>query len=237
METLRAIRTRRSIRKWKDKPVPDRLIRKILEAGRWGPSAHNLCLTRYVVIRDPETIAFIAGIAKEGHSARVANWTHEDVVADMETLPRHLRQAPNVVERRYGDFYDHLNKARVIIAVCADTRNPLRDAEKLGYKGGKAPFQLFDALLSAENMLLAIHDLGLGGLIHVRALVHGREKIARRLNIPKHWMLHALIPFGWPDERSVVQKPPLEEIVYYEAYPNRDNPDTKGTTRGPRRTR
>jgi nitroreductase len=44
---------RRSIRDWVDKPVPDELIEKILEAGRAAPIGCNLDEVRFVVIRDP----------------------------------------------------------------------------------------------------------------------------------------------------------------------------------------
>ena len=44
---------RRSTRDWvADKEVPDRMINKILEAGRAAPTGCNLCPVRFVVIRD-----------------------------------------------------------------------------------------------------------------------------------------------------------------------------------------
>ena len=41
MEVLEAIKTRRSIRRYKPDPVPKEALEKILEAGRWAPSASN----------------------------------------------------------------------------------------------------------------------------------------------------------------------------------------------------
>ena len=38
METLECIRTRRSIRKYKEDPIPNELLEKILEAGMWAPT-------------------------------------------------------------------------------------------------------------------------------------------------------------------------------------------------------
>lgn len=40
-ELLEALRARRSIRQFKDKPIPDDIIKKIIEAGRWTPTAKN----------------------------------------------------------------------------------------------------------------------------------------------------------------------------------------------------
>jgi hypothetical protein len=45
---------RRSIRQFKDKPVPDEMIRRILLAGLYAPHGCNVGCTRYLVLRDPE---------------------------------------------------------------------------------------------------------------------------------------------------------------------------------------
>jgi len=45
---------RRSIRDWLDKPVPDEMIEKILEAGRAAPTSCNLGQVRFVVLKDHE---------------------------------------------------------------------------------------------------------------------------------------------------------------------------------------
>jgi nitroreductase len=48
------IYTRCSIRDWLPKPVPDWMIKQILEAGRAAPIGCNLDEVRFVVIKDPE---------------------------------------------------------------------------------------------------------------------------------------------------------------------------------------
>lgn len=45
-----AIRGRRSIRKYTDKPVPMQLVREVLEAGTWAPSAKNGQQWRFIVL-------------------------------------------------------------------------------------------------------------------------------------------------------------------------------------------
>jgi len=52
MEVLEAIRARRSIRKYDRRPVPEESIKKILEAGRWAPSANNAQPWNFIVLRD-----------------------------------------------------------------------------------------------------------------------------------------------------------------------------------------
>jgi nitroreductase len=45
---------RRSIRQFKDKPIPEEMIRKILYAGLMAPHGCNVCATRFIVLRDAE---------------------------------------------------------------------------------------------------------------------------------------------------------------------------------------
>ena len=50
----RLIYGRKSIRQFKDKPVPDELIKRILQAGLYAPHGCNVGCTRFLVLRDPE---------------------------------------------------------------------------------------------------------------------------------------------------------------------------------------
>jgi nitroreductase len=70
MEVLEAIRTRRSIRKFKDQDVSDELIEKILTAGIWAPSGMDNQPWRFAVIRDKKMKSEIAKLT-----------IHTDIVA------------------------------------------------------------------------------------------------------------------------------------------------------------
>lgn len=52
MDVFEAIMTRRSIRRFEPRPVPDDLIMKVLEAGIWAPSGMNNQPWRFIVIKD-----------------------------------------------------------------------------------------------------------------------------------------------------------------------------------------
>jgi len=45
---------RRSFRQFKNAPVPDELIHKILKASLWAPQGCNVGTTRFIVLRDPD---------------------------------------------------------------------------------------------------------------------------------------------------------------------------------------
>ncbi len=54
VDVMEAIRTRRSIRKYKPDPVPEDVLREVLEAARLAPSAGNRQPWLFVVVRDPQ---------------------------------------------------------------------------------------------------------------------------------------------------------------------------------------
>ena len=60
MDLTEAINKRRSIRSYKDKPVEEKKLREVLEAGRIAPSASNLQDWKFIVIKNKETIKKLA---------------------------------------------------------------------------------------------------------------------------------------------------------------------------------
>ena len=63
MDVFEAIRQRRSIRAYEDRPVEEDTLRKVLDAGRLAPSASNRQDWLFVVVRDPAMRAQVAKAA------------------------------------------------------------------------------------------------------------------------------------------------------------------------------
>jgi nitroreductase len=59
MDTSNAIRTRRSIRKYKPDPVPLEMIKKIVEAGQWAPTGGNRQYWKFISVNDPKIMKMI----------------------------------------------------------------------------------------------------------------------------------------------------------------------------------
>jgi nitroreductase len=64
MDVKEAIRTRRSVRSYEDRPVDDAKLAAVLEAGRLAPSAKNMQESRFVVVRDAATRQKLMAAAK-----------------------------------------------------------------------------------------------------------------------------------------------------------------------------
>lgn len=73
MDVIEAIKTRRSVRAWSNQNIPDDILQKILEAGRWSPSPLNSQPWHFIVIREKSTIEELCVNAKEGAYLKNSN--------------------------------------------------------------------------------------------------------------------------------------------------------------------
>lgn len=91
MEALECIKTRRSIRKFKEEPVSHETITRIMEAAAMAPSWKNTQISRYNIIEDRKILNEIA----------------ENCVLDFEYNQKTIKRAPQLVvvstiEKRCG---------------------------------------------------------------------------------------------------------------------------------------
>ena len=63
MTVMDAIRIRKSVRAYLDRPVEDEKLKAVLEAGRLAPSASNRQEWRFVIVREPEMRMRLAAVA------------------------------------------------------------------------------------------------------------------------------------------------------------------------------
>ena len=63
MAVYEAMKTRKSVRSFKRKDVPDDVLERLLEAARQAPSANNFQEWRFVAVRNPETRKTLAAAA------------------------------------------------------------------------------------------------------------------------------------------------------------------------------
>ncbi len=90
MDVSECIRTRRSIRKYKDKPVPWEIIVDVLQAGKYAPFAGNIFNVKFIVIKNENKRKAIAEASSQQY------W--------MQDAPIHIVVVgePEKAERYYG---------------------------------------------------------------------------------------------------------------------------------------
>ena len=64
MNVRDAIAARRSIRAYKEQPIEDDKLRRVLEAGRLAPSARNMQEWKFVVVRDKSVIQKMVDVCR-----------------------------------------------------------------------------------------------------------------------------------------------------------------------------
>jgi len=74
MEAMEAILSRRSIRRYSDKPVPEALIKELLEAAMSAPSASNEQPWEFVIIDDRRILDEIPKFHHYAHMLKEASW-------------------------------------------------------------------------------------------------------------------------------------------------------------------
>lgn len=99
MEVFEAIRERKSVRSYDERPVPSELLEKILEAGRIAPSASNVQPWHFIVVSDLQKRTALSGgkyakflkstpivIAGLGDREASPEWHVVDVTIAMENM-------------------------------------------------------------------------------------------------------------------------------------------------------
>ena len=192
------IQTTRAMRRLKPDPVPDELIRKILEAGVCAANGGNTQRWRFLVIKDAKIKKHVQVYYKKAF---------DEVVG-----PRYLSSTPppGVSRERYTRQHtaveyltDHFHEAPVWIVACLDegTATPTRSSGASIYP-------------AVQNMLLAARALGLGTTLTTRHLLHEKDAEAA-LGLPPGVHSYAILPIGYPMGRfGPVGRGPLADIVY-----------------------
>ena len=137
MDVFEAIKTRRSIRKYKPDPVSDEDLQKVLEAAHWAPSWANTQCWRFIVVRNPDVKAQVAGTLMKVQFS-------DDLIRNVAT--------------------DAITQAPVLIVACAQKgiAGYNRDGTPVT---DKDDWLLFDVALSIQNLTLAARALGMGTVI------------------------------------------------------------------------
>lgn len=64
MDSYRAVVTKRDTRSYADKPIPDEVLRRILQAGRMAGSSKNMQPVRLIVLRDKDLVREVASCGR-----------------------------------------------------------------------------------------------------------------------------------------------------------------------------
>jgi len=206
MDLFDAIQGRKSIRRFKETPVPDEDIKHILNAGRLAPSANNTQPWSFLVIKDREMLKKMAGAARE-------------MIDRMIPFAEDEKQAQRLAAYK-GNYYTFFEHAPVVIAVCTEAYDAGTDRllARMGYSAEDIkrlrPLPGLQSVSAAiEHILLAVHALGYGSCWMTGPLV-AQEAFEKLLGFGKEKSIVALLPIGVPAENPPARnRKPLEEMM------------------------
>lgn len=175
-----AIETRRSIRRFLDKPIPREMIEEILRAGTLAPSSKNRQPWRFIVTAGEEKTKILDAMAKGLEREKTSPLLPDSASyrsGAVSTLSI-MRQAPvNIfVMNPFGEkLHQTLTPEQRIYEIC--------NAQSLG--------------AAVQNICLAAEELGLGTLWICDTYFAYKELMD---SLAADGELFAALALGWPDE-------------------------------------
>ena len=178
MNTLEAIKTRRSTRKFKARPVEMEKLQQIVEAGRFGPTGGNAQGNHFFVISKIETLMVLKELV-------------QNAFAKMELRDDLYKSLKNSITLSRKGHYSFSYNAPVLIVV----------ANKKDYGNNMA-----DVACAVENMMLAANELDLGSC-YINQLKWLNEEPSIRgylgtLGLKEDERVYASVALGYADTES-----------------------------------
>ena len=211
IELYEAMRTLRAVRRLRPDPIPDDVLRRVLEAATWAPTGGNRQAWRVIVVKDPmrkqrlgELYRSIAVPFMRSYSGRLASLPEGERVKAEKTMRSGLYLA------------EHFGEAPVVCIFCFHPDGlAVTDADlpRVSVVGGGSIYP------AVENFLLACRAEGLGCVL-TTLLCKAEREVKEVLAIPQPWGTAAAVPIGYPQLRGhgPISRRPVEEMAFVDSW-------------------
>ena len=211
MDVFEALYTTRAMRRVKEDPVPDNIIKSMIDSAIRAPSGSNRQNWKFLVVTDKNIREKLSNIYRETwdyyinsflNSAKdpgASNLKKQDN-KDIETIRRISNSASWLAE----------NYHKVPLLVLALSRNDPTGSS------------IYPAIW---NLMLAARGHGIGTCL-TTVMSFETEKVFEVLNIPndKGWTLNATITAGYPlGKWGVAERKPVDDVTYLNTWGNKTN--------------
>lgn len=212
------IKTRRSIRSWQDKPVPEELLLQAVELATWAPNGANAQQWFFHIILNKQIIKSIANATSAG-MAEMMSWPEMAQLKGSQPppLPPDAAKRPPPRQNFWAD-------APALIAVATHKFSPPFEKvwvarEKVDPRAGRmrqaaeviAP-NIQSVSAAIAYLLLVLHQMGLGAVWMTGPLPAGKTEVEKILKIPESEDVVALIPVGYPAKTPVSTRKSVDQV-------------------------
>lgn len=206
-----AMRTLRAVRRLKPDPIPDDILRRVLEAATWAPTGGNRQPWRIIVVKDPAHKKRLGELYGQSWEAYLKHYR-----TPSPDTPPEVRERTERLVRSGNYLTAHFHEIPVIAIFCFDpTLLAVTDAKlsRVSVVGGGSIYP------AVENLLLACRAEGLGCVL-TTLLCESEPEIRQMLSIPQPWATAAAIPIGYPVGRGhgPISRRPLEEMAFLDSW-------------------
>lgn len=205
-------KTRRSIRSFEDRPVPEDLLLKAIELATWAPNGGNQQPWRFLVVTNRELIGKMADAVRD-KTELMASWPQagrfEETVARWRKSSDFFRGAPAcivVLMGRYSSIADRILETR-------GEQDPVAREIRSWREIGKSSLQ--SAAAATSYLCLFLHYYGLGAT-WMSGPLQAKKEIEELLDVTSEWDLVNIVPVGYPAKvPKVPQRKPVEEVIRF----------------------
>jgi nitroreductase/NAD-dependent dihydropyrimidine dehydrogenase PreA subunit len=201
-QVMTLLKSRRSIRAFRDKPLEKETIETIIDGARSAPSGHNSQSTEYLVVQDSAVLDQLSATVIEYLKFEIKRFTNPffktlALLANREKAESGLHEIPgfrHMIQKFESGADPILNNAPVLLAFHAPRH--------IGYAE-------INAQLALQNASMVAHTLGIGHFYTGWALAPCRAPMARGWNrripdligIPSENELYGALALGYPIPR------------------------------------
>lgn len=217
----------------RQRPVTRQNLTRILEAGRWAPTAHNMQNYEIIVIDDKKLLRAIGSIKSQA-SEEFIRENYQQLSSSRKELlrkkvgilgtgfppawrdPARLDEA--VRDAKPEPLQETMQRSRTILIVVYDSRKraPASEGDVLG---------IMSLGCLMENMWLMAQSLGISS--HVMSVFSGidvEREVKRTLEIPEHMKIAFAIRLGYPKSaptRYMRVRRDVEDFTHYNRFSNK----------------
>lgn len=206
MELDQAMTTSGTCRYYTDADVPDDVMARVLDAGRFAPNGGNRQGLRPVVVKDA---------AKKRQLAEWYRVPWKAYAAAARGGGIDIGGATSLVDHA-DHFADHLEEVPVLIVVCADWDCIHPTDHELGRTSVVGGASIYPGV---QNMLLKAREEGLGTALTTLLCIY-EPQVKELLGIPEGVITAAHVAMGWPARPfpTKLSRMPLADMVHLDSW-------------------
>ena len=187
-DVIEIIRSRRCVREYEDKQIPEADIKFLIDCAGFAPSGLNMQPWGFLVIKNKDVLHRLSEIGKKS------------MIPLLEHFKSTSQTAANYLAFLKTENSDMFYNAPVLVIILGNNN---------------APTAAYDCAMAAQTMMLAAHSIGIGscwiGGIQ-RALMD--EKLMKELGAPEGYIIVAPLIFGYPKGKTEIPERIKPEVVW-----------------------